>query len=141
MVLLSATSRRTLRSETISGNWKSFKKYEKCYLFHLKNSFHSSAISIFVLNFCPCKKTAWYESLDKFQNLWRHKLDNKQLQYTYCYVTRYLKKYRQQTLKIGQLIGYDIRNIFLEKSCTKCSGETSSRPKLSISLDQQSEVW
>ena len=38
-----------------------------------------------------------------------------------------------------------MRNIFLEKSYTKCGGEASPRPfykksKLSISLDQQSEI-
>ena len=38
-----------------------------------------------------------------------------------------------------------MRNIFLEKSYTKCGGETIARPfskktKLSISLDQQSKV-
>ena len=46
-----------------------------------------------------------------------------------------------QTMKFGQLIEYNMRNIFLEKSYTKCGGETSPRPfseklKLSISLDQ-----
>ena len=44
-------------------------------------------------------------------------------------------------MKLGQLIGYDMRNIFLEKSYTKCDGETIPRPyhkkwKLSISPDQ-----
>ena len=44
-------------------------------------------------------------------------------------------------LKFGQLIEYNTRNIFLEKSYTKCGGETSTRPfskklKLNISLDQ-----
>ena len=33
-----------------------------------------------------------------------------------------------KTMKFGQLIEYDIRNIFLEKSYTKCGGETSPRP-------------
>ena len=38
-----------------------------------------------------------------------------------------------------------MRNIFLEKACTKCGGETSplrflKKSKLSIALDQQSEV-
>ena len=42
---------------------------------------------------------------------------------------------------IGQLIDYNMRNIFLEKSYTKCGGDTISRPfserlKLNISLDQ-----
>ena len=44
-------------------------------------------------------------------------------------------------MKFGLLIECDMRNIFLEKSCTECGGETSPRPfpkkwKLSISLDQ-----
>ena len=46
-----------------------------------------------------------------------------------------------QTTKFGQLIEYNNRNIFLEKSNKKCGRETSPRPfpgklKLSISLDQ-----
>ena len=46
-----------------------------------------------------------------------------------------------QTMKFGQLIEFNMRNIFLEKSYIKCGGETSPRPfseklKLSISLDQ-----
>ena len=48
-------------------------------------------------------------------------------------------------MKFGQLIECNIRNIFLEKSFTKCGGATSLRPfsekfKLSISLDQLSKV-
>ena len=46
-----------------------------------------------------------------------------------------------QTMKFGQLIECNMRNIFPEKSYTKWGGETSPRPfseklKLSISLDQ-----
>ena len=46
-----------------------------------------------------------------------------------------------QKIKFGQLIECNMRTIFLEKSYTKCDGETSPRPfseklKLSISLDQ-----
>ena len=45
-----------------------------------------------------------------------------------------------QTMKFGQLIEYDMRNIFVEKSYAKCGGETiprlfSKKSKLSISLD------
>ena len=48
-------------------------------------------------------------------------------------------------MKFSQLIECSIRNIFLEKSYTKCGGETSPRPfseklKLSMSLDQYSKV-
>ena len=46
-----------------------------------------------------------------------------------------------QTIKFGQLIEYNMRNIFLEKLYIKYGGETiprlfSKKPKLSISLDQ-----
>ena len=48
-------------------------------------------------------------------------------------------------MKFGQLIKCNMRNIFLEKLCTKYGGETSPRLfseklKLSISLDQRSKV-
>ena len=46
-----------------------------------------------------------------------------------------------QAMKSGQLIEYNTRNIFVEKSYTKSAGETIPRPlskksKLSISLGQ-----
>ena len=45
-----------------------------------------------------------------------------------------------QGMKFGQLIEYNMRKIFVEKSYTKCAGETYPRPlskklKLSLSLD------
>ena len=48
-------------------------------------------------------------------------------------------------MKFDQLIEYNMRNIILEKSYTYCGGEASPRSfykksKLSISLDQQSEM-
>ena len=44
-------------------------------------------------------------------------------------------------MKIGQLIEYNLRNIFFENSYTKCGGKATARPfsgklKLNISLDQ-----
>ena len=44
-------------------------------------------------------------------------------------------------MTLGQVIEYNIRNIFLKKSYTKCGGKTtpipfSKKSKLSISLDQ-----
>ena len=47
-------------------------------------------------------------------------------------------------MKFGQSIEYNVRHIFLEKSYTKCGGETIPRPfpktlKLSMSLDQLSK--
>ena len=48
-------------------------------------------------------------------------------------------------MKLSQLIEYKMKNLFLEKSHTKCGGETITRSfyknlKLSIPLDQQSKV-
>ena len=45
-----------------------------------------------------------------------------------------------QTMRFAQLIEYDVRNTFLEKSYIKCGGETIPKPfskkkKLSICLD------
>ena len=49
-----------------------------------------------------------------------------------------------QTMKYGQLIEYGMRKLSLEELYPKCGGGTSprpfsKRPKLSLSLDQQSE--
>ena len=50
-----------------------------------------------------------------------------------------------QAMKFGQLIEYNKKNIFLEKSNIKCGRETtpksfSKKSKLSISPDQHSKV-
>ena len=37
------------------------------------------------------------------------------------------KSKSNQTMKLTQLMEYKMRNIFLEKSCTKCGREASSR--------------
>ena len=56
-----------------------------------------------------------------------------------------LRSKDNQTMKLDQLIECNIRNIFLEKSYTKCGGEASPIPfsgksKFSISLDQWPKV-
>ena len=61
------------------------------------------------------------------------------------HIAQYLKKsikQGNQTMKPGQLIEHNMKNIFFEKSYTKCDEETNSRPsyKFSISLDQQPEI-
>ena len=57
------------------------------------------------------------------------------------YIAQYLRRKGNQTMKFARLIEYNMTNIFLEKSYTKCSGETSPRlfskiSKLRIPLDQ-----
>ena len=55
--------------ETVFGNCTSFKNGEKCFIFHVKNSF-----------------------------LWRCYIGNKQLQYTYCPIPQEVKTVRQSNL-------------------------------------------
>ena len=48
-------------------------------------------------------------------------------------------------MKFGQLVEYNMRNIFVKESYVKCTGETIPRPfskklKLKIFLDQQCKV-
>ena len=50
-----------------------------------------------------------------------------------------------QTMKFGQLIDHNMRNIFLQNLYTKCGAETSPRTfsekwKLRISMDQLAKV-
>ena len=49
-----------------------------------------------------------------------------------------------QTMKLGELIEHDMRNISIEKSCTKFAGEAiprqfSKKSNLKISLNQKSK--
>ena len=61
------------------------------------------------------------------------------------YISQYLNKLKNQAIKFGQLLEYNTKNIFLEKSYAKCSGKVSLRSfynksKLNISLYQQPEM-
>ena len=61
------------------------------------------------------------------------------MQCTYYTISQKVKG--NQPMKFGQLIEYNMKNLFLEKSYTECGGESNPRPlsknsKLSISLDQ-----
>ena len=62
-----------------------------------------------------------------------------------AYIDNISRSKGNETMKFGQLIEYNMRNIFLEKSYTKYGGETIPRPfsqksNLSISQDQLSKV-
>ena len=79
------------------------------------------------------------------QNYWRHKLA-KNTEIKIQRLANISRSTANQGMKHGQLIGYKMKNIFLEKPYTKCGGETSSRPiskklklSMNLSLDQQSE--
>ena len=113
----------------------------------MKNGFYFTLKALFVLNIF--KFLPWL-----FGHV-RKRLDRKdKVNFKICGVKTCLTNYwkpistkisRNQAIKFGQLIEYNLRNIFLEESCTKCGGETSFRPffnesKLNISLDKYSKV-
>ena len=72
----------------------------------VKNAFYFILKALFVLKmfkylsrvFGHVGKTAWLERYDWFQNLWRHSLVNKQLQYTYYPISHEVKATRQWNL-------------------------------------------
>ena len=78
--------------------WKPFKNFEKWFLFHLKSSFRSWDIWVFVLTFWPCRKNDLIRNIKLISKFWRHKLVNKQLQYIYCSIARKVKATRQWDL-------------------------------------------
>ena len=53
---------------------KPFKNYEKCFLFHLKSSFHSRDIQIFVIFSLPLHSFQIQKDKWKWKNLWSHQL-------------------------------------------------------------------
>ena len=63
----------------------------------------------------------------------------KQLQYTHCQIFQKVK-----TMKFGQFIEYNLRNIFFEKLCTKSSEESIPRlfsKKIKTEHISSSIVW
>ena len=88
------------------------------FYFILKAVFVLTIVKFFSWLFWLCRKTAWQESLDKLQNLWR------QISQLSPDVSR---SKSNQTVKFGPLIEYNARNNFLQKSCRKWDRETSFR--------------
>ena len=108
----------------------------------MKNAFYFTSKALFVIKI--------FKFLSSFFGYVVKRLDKKEVNFRFHDVTASLKNNHNthitqyfETMKFGQLIQCNMRNIFLEKSYTKCNGETSPRPfseklKLSISLDQYS---
>ena len=85
------------------------KNDEKCFSFHLKSSFCSQVIQIFVLNFWSCRKNGFIRNIRLISKFMTSYLVNKDLQYTYCSISHKLKT---TTTKFGQLT----RDIFFFKN-------------------------
>ena len=96
---------------------KPFKNDEKCFLFHLKSSLRSQDIYVFVTTFWSCRKNCLIRKIrltSKFmtsrpglQTIAIHRL---------CNISQ---SKGNQTMKFGQLIEYNRKNIFPQKVCRK----------------------
>ena len=94
-------------------DWKPFKNDGKCFLFHLKSSFCSQDIKVFVMTFWSCRKNSLIRKMRltlKFMTL----QPGLQTIAIHIIPSASQSKY-SQTMKFGQLIDYNKRNIFLQK--------------------------
>ena len=124
-------------SETNFGKWKPFKNDEKCFLISSQKLFLFSRYLSFCFDFLVTYRNGLIKKISLisnfgYQTVVIHILPN--ISRSKC----------NQAMQFGQLIEWNMRNIFLEKSYTKCSGETSPKPfseklKLNIFLNQQSK--
>ena len=79
-------------------HWKPIKNDKKCFLFYLKTLFVLKIFKLLSWHFGHVGKTSLLERQGWLQNLWRHNLVNKQLQYTYWSISHELKGTRQCNL-------------------------------------------
>ena len=109
----------------------------------MKNVFYSNlkALYIHILDLWSCRKNELIRKIRLISKLMTSKPGKQTIAiHIWPNISRSKDKL---TMKFGQLIEYNTRNIFLEKSYTKCSRGTICRPfskrsKLSISLKQKS---
>ena len=116
----------------------------------MKNAFYFTLKALFVLSiftFYLDFLVMWVNGLIRKISLISKPLTSqpgKQIIATHI-LTKISRSKCNQAMKFGQLIEYNLRNIFLEEWYTKYGGETIRRPflnnsKLSISLDQYYKV-
>ena len=119
-------------------DWKPFKNDGKCFLFHLKSSFRSQDIKVFVTTFWSCRKN---DLIRKIKTRLTSKFMTSQpgLQTITIHIIPNVSQSKyNQTMKFGHLIDYNKRNIFLQKLYEKSGRETSSRP---LFIFLKSLIW
>ena len=133
---------RTLWSEMIFGNSKS-SKVMKMRFISLQKLFSLSRYFSFCLEFLVMQQNGLIIKIKLISNFMTSQPGQQTiLIHILCNI---LRSKSNQTMKFGQLIEGNTRNIFLENSYKKYYGETSPRPfskklKLGISLNHQPKV-
>ena len=103
-----------------------FKNDEKCFLFHHKNSFRTQDNQVVVMTFWSCRKN---DSIRKTSLISKSITSQPCSQTIAIQILPNISRNKgNQAMKFGQLIEYNKRNIFVEKSSTKCAEETIPRP-------------
>ena len=116
----------------------SFNMLKNCFLFHLKSSFCSQDILVFVTTFWSCKKNGLIRKVKKASEFMTSQSG---LQTIAVHILSNISQGKDnQTMKFGQLIEYSKRNIFLQNLCRKWSRDTSPRPLL-IVLESLTTSW
>ena len=117
-------------------DWKSYKNDEKCFLFHLKSFFRSQDIKPFVKTFWSCRKECLIRKIRLTSKLMTSQPGLETV--TIHIFPNTSQSEGNQTMKYGQLIEYNKRNIFLQKLCGKWDRETSSS---SLFIFWKSLIW
>ena len=110
--------------------------------FSLENLFSFSRYLRFRLGFLVMQKASLVKKETQFQKFTSQPGSQTVAMHILINISR---SKSNQTIKYGKLIEYNMRNNFLEKSYTKCGGETilspfSKKSKFSISVNQWSKV-
>ena len=97
----------------------------------LENSFFLKSLSVFKI----FKFLSWlFRHVEKWLD-WKYKFNflsydvtKREANKCKTHIVQYLTKKSNQKMKFGQLMEYNMRYIFLEKSCKKCGGEIFPDP-------------
>ena len=117
-------------------DWKLFKNDKKYFSFHLKSSFRSQDIYIFATTLSSLRKNGL---IRKIRLTSTFMTSQPGLQRIAIHIFSNISQSKgKQTMKFGQFIEYNRRNIFLQKLCRKWSRETGSRP---LFIFLKSLIW
>ena len=107
-------------------DWKPFKNDEKLFLLHLKSSFLSQDISVFVATFWSCRKN---DLIRKIRLTSKFRMSQPVLPSIAIHILPNVSQSKgNQAIKFSQLIEFNKGNIFLQELFRKWGKETSSRP-------------
>ena len=118
------------------------KMMKNAFYFILKALFVEKIFKFFAMTFWSCRKNG---SIRKVRLISKSLTSRRGKQTIEVHIlSNFWRSKGNQAMNFGQLIGYNMRNIFVETSWAKCAGETIPRPYLRNQnltyLDQKCKV-